>query len=101
MANSGDFPAVVLLVPLGLSLGACAMSLVLRKRVPQRSTDESANLFWTSAATPALLTWASLEAASLFAILAYALTGSQLPIAVAAVTVILLVVLNPARLERR
>jgi hypothetical protein len=100
MANSGDLPPSMLRTFLGVALGACALSLVLRRRVPQRSTDESVDLYWTKAASPALLTWAPLEAASLLAIYLYARTGAQSTIAVAAVAVLLFVALNPARFER-
>ncbi|MBM2813121.1 MAG: hypothetical protein HW416_3880, partial [Chloroflexi bacterium] len=95
MAISG-FPTVVVRVLLGLSLSACALSLLLRRRVPQRSTDESADLFWTTAASPALLAWAPLEIAILLAIIAYAGSGSMLAIAVAAVSTFLFILLNPA-----
>ena len=100
MANPG-LPTVVVRVLLGLSLCACAVSLLLRRRVPQRSTDESADLFWTTAASPALLAWAPLEIAILLAIIAYAGSGSLLAIAVAAVPTFLFILLNPAYLERR
>jgi hypothetical protein len=100
-ANAGEFPSIVVRVLIGVSLLACVVALLLRKRVPPRSTDESADLFWTRATAPALLTWAPLEAASLIAVFVYARTGSQPALAVAAVAVILFVVLNPAYLERR
>lgn len=101
MANSGDLPPIVLGTLLGVALGACALSLVLRRRVPQRPSDESVNLYWTTAATPALLTWAPLEGASLLAIFLYARTGAPATIAVGVIAVLLFVALNPAHLERR
>ena len=101
MANSGDLPPIMLGTLLGVALGACALSLVLRRRVPQRSSDESVNLYWATAATPALLTWAAVEGASLLAIFLYARTGAQATIAVAVIAVLLFVALNPAYLERR
>ena len=101
MATSGDISPVVLRSLLGLALAACALSLVLRRRVPQRSTDESVDLYWTTAASPALVAWAPLEAASLLAIYLYARTGAQITIAVAAVAVLIFVALNPAYFERR
>ena len=45
MANSGDLPPIMLRTLLGVALAACALSLVLRRRVPQRSSDESVNLY--------------------------------------------------------
>ena len=101
MANSGDLAPIMLRTLLGVALGACALSLVLRRRVPQRSSDESVDLYWKTAATPALLTWAPLEGASLLVIFLYARTGAQSTIAVAAIAVLLFVALNPAHLERR
>ena len=97
---SQDLPPIVPQVLLGVSLGACAVSLWFRRRVPQRSTDESADLFWTTATTPALLTWAFLEVASLTALVAWWLTGAALALPVAGVAILMFVVLNPARLER-
>ena len=99
--TSGEFPAVVARLLLGLSLGAMVLALLLRRRVPQRQTDESADLFWTAAATPAVIVWAPLEAASLLGVFVYSRTGSVPAIAVAAVAILLLVVMNPAYLERR
>ena len=96
-----DLPPLVLRVLLASALGACALSFLLLKRVPRRSTDASADLFWATAAPPALLAWASLEAATLLAVFVYALSGSRLAVAVAAVAILLFGVLNPAYLERR
>jgi hypothetical protein len=100
LADSGDLPPIVPRALLGVSLGACALSLLLRRRVPHRSIDESADLFWTTATVPALLTWAPLEGASLLALFAYARTGALLAIPVAAVAILIFVLLNPAYLER-
>ena len=101
MADAADLPAALVRVLLGVSLGACALSLLLRKRIPRRSTDESADLFWRTAATPALVTWALVEGATLLAVFLYARTGAQGAIAVASFAILLFVVLNPAYLERR
>jgi len=100
MATWEALPPTVFRILLGLSLGACVVALLLRKRVPRRATDQSADLFWTTAATPSLVTWAVLEGASFLAIFAYLRTGSQTGIAVAAVALFLFVFLNPAYLER-
>ena len=100
MADSGLPPLVPRLL-LGAAIGAGALSFLLRKRVPRRPPDASADLFWATAATWALLTWASLEAATVLAVLAYALASSQHAAAVATVAMILFAVTNPAYLERR
>jgi hypothetical protein len=83
-----------------VALVACALALVLRRRVPQRSRDESADLFWTRAATPALRTWALLEGASLLTVYLYARSGGPAPIGVALVAITLFIVFNPSYLER-
>jgi hypothetical protein len=82
-------------------VGAMLVALVLRRRVPQRQTNESDDLFWASAATPAMMMWAPLEAASLIGVFVYSQTGSVPAIAVAAVALLLFVLINPAHLERR
>jgi hypothetical protein len=72
----------------------------MRRRIPRRSTNDSADLFWTKASTPALLTWAPLEAAGLLAVLSDALFGYQPAIAIATVAVVGLIALAPPFLER-
>jgi hypothetical protein len=86
---------------LGLALVACVASLLLRKRVPKRSTDESADLFWTRANTHALVAWAPLEAASLFGLVVYSFTRSPVALGIVALVLLLFISLNPAHLEKR
>lgn len=100
-AEASEFPAALLPGLLGVALAVCVLSLVLRRRIPRRSADESADLFWVAAVAPAMITWASLEAASILSIFLYVRTGSLSAIAVAALAVALFVVFNPANLERR
>lgn len=100
-ATSSSFPPIVPQLFLALALGASAIALLLlRRRIPRRAIDDSADLFWSTASQPALIMWAVLEAASLLAILTYALTASPLALPTAVVAVLFLVVLNPAYLER-
>ena len=101
MGGSTQLPSTLVPALLGVALAACALSLLLRRRIPRRSTDESADLFWSGAVTPALITWAAVEGAGLLSVLLYALTGAQSAIAVAAVAIILFLSLNPTFLERR
>ena len=88
-------------VLLGLSLGACVLSLLLQGRVPKRSSDESADSFWSVAGPYAMRVWAPLEAASLLAVLDYTRTRSIAAVAVAAVALLLFLVLNPGYFEGR
>jgi hypothetical protein len=85
---------------LAAALGACVIALLLRRRVPVRPRDVSPDLYWTTAATPALVVWAPLEAASIAAVFLYGRTGSALALAVAGVAWLLLVALNPWWLDR-
>ena len=95
------FSPLFVRVALGIALGACALSFVLRQRVPRRSMDESADLFWTTARTPAMITWAALEGASILAIVTYMLSGATEAFAVAAIIMISFAAMTPAFLERR
>jgi hypothetical protein len=88
-------------VLLGVSLGACVLSLLLRGRVPKRSANESADFFWSVAGPYAMQVWAPLEAAGLLSVLVYTWTRSVSAVAVAAVALLLFVVLNPGYFERR
>lgn len=100
-AKLGRLAPVTVGVLLGLSLGGCVLALLLRRRVPKRSIDESADLFWRAAGPPAMLVWMPLEAASLLAVFVSARTRSIPAVTVAAVAVVLFIVLNPGHLERR
>jgi hypothetical protein len=101
LADAVEISTDMLHVLLGVALAGCALSLLLRRRVPRRATDESKDLFWTKAATPALVMWASLEAPCLLAIFLYGRTGSQSALGVAAIAAVLFVILNPGYLERQ
>jgi hypothetical protein len=100
LVGSTELPPLVVTVLVGSAFVACALSLVFRQRVPRRSADESADLFWTRATAPAIRVWALLEGASLLAVYVYARTGAPAPVGVALVAVALFIVLNPAYLEK-
>jgi hypothetical protein len=86
---------------LGVALAACAVAVLLRRRVPRRSASDSADSYWSSNARPAaMITWAPLEAACLGSVVLYANTGAPSAIAVLAIAVVLFITLNPALLER-
>jgi hypothetical protein len=96
-----DLPRVAMFALLGVSLAFTAVSvLVLRPRVPRRSTDESADLYWTTAATQALFTWALLEGGALLGLVTYALSGMTAALIVAAVPLVVLIAFHPGQLER-
>jgi len=98
--NGMSSPAVVRTM-LGVALGACAVALLLRRRVPRRSAGDSPDAYWSSAARPAAMQmWAALEAASFTSIVLYANTGAAGAVAVGAIAVVLFIVLNPASIEK-
>ena len=101
MASAEAWPPATLNAALGVALGACALAVLLRRRVPQKSRDESSDSYWTTARSPAMLVWAPLEVASLLSVVTYVNTGAQSAIAVGAIAVVLFIALNPASLERR
>lgn len=86
---------------LGVSLAGCALSLLLSRRVPRPSNEETADSFWKRAGQPALISWALVEGAGLLAVVLYSQTGSTAAITVAAVAVFIFVLLNPAYFEGR
>ena len=101
LADTFEISTDMLHVLLGVALASCALSLLLRRRVPRRATDQSKDLFWPKATGPALVMWLSLEGPCLLAIWLYGCTGSQSALGVAAIAAVLFVILNPAYLERQ
>jgi hypothetical protein len=94
-------PPLVVNVLLGVSLAASALGVVvLRGRVPRRSTDESADLYWTRAMGPAIIGWAPLEGGALMSLVAYMLNGSVASLAVAGIALLGMIVLHPGHFER-
>ena len=100
MADQAALSPTVTRTLLAAALGACVVALLLRRRVPLRPRGVSADLYWTTAASPALVAWAPLEAASIAAVYLYGRTGSAPAVAVASVAWLLLVALNPWSLDR-
>jgi hypothetical protein len=100
MALDSTLPPEITPVLLVASLSASAVALVMRRRVPRRSRDDSADLFWASASRPALVTWALLNGGGMLGVLGDARGGQSTALVVAGVAVVLMIVLNPARLER-
>ena len=93
-------PQSTLYLLFGVALAACAVALFLRRQIPTRSRETSADLFWKTASAKALLTWFPLEAAGLFALTQYFSTVNPIALAAAGLPLALLAVLNPWVLER-
>ena len=82
---------------------AIFLSLVgfgLRFRMPKRSPDDSADLFWSTAVTPMLIAMAPFEAAGLLSVVAYLLGAPITALGVAAVAVIGMLSLYPGFFDR-
>ena len=92
-------PDIQRLLP-GVALGAALVSLLLRWRVPKRSASESPDSFWLKASAPALVMWAVAEGAGLLSVFLYGVVGVQSGIGIAAIAVVIMIILNPGRLER-
>jgi hypothetical protein len=95
------FPPALVQALLGVALALCALSFVLRRRVPRRANDESADLYWTRASSNAVITWAAAEGAGLLSVLVYSQTGSASAIGVAAIALVCYLLHTPSSLERR
>lgn len=94
-------PPNVIYALLGAAAVAVTLSFaVLRPRVPLKSTDESADLYWSRASAPALIAWSGAEGGALLSIVAYMLSGSPIAMGVAALAITALVALHPRMLER-
>jgi hypothetical protein len=92
-------PAIVALV--GASFAATAVAaFALRRRVPPRSTDQSANMYWSTVGPGALVMWAVFEAGALTGVIAWLLGGGVAALAAATLAFLALVALHPGRLER-
>jgi hypothetical protein len=96
-----QFRANVIAIFLCLALVGCGVAGFLRGRVPRRSNDESADAFWIRAAAPTIVFWAAAEGPSLFGVAIYLVTGSRLGLGIAGLGVLILLLGNPASLERR
>jgi len=98
----GEFPPIfrlaLLAVILALSIAAFIWS---RNQVPKRAADQPVDAFWMSAVTPALVGWAIVEGGCLLGVVAYGLWGFADALVLAAVALVVLLMLNPGRLEGR
>jgi FtsH-binding integral membrane protein len=99
--RSGAGLASITPLLLALSLAACVVGIFLSRRVPRPSSGESADSFWMRAGPPALIAWAFLEGVCLLDIVLYSQTGSGAAISIAAVSVLVFILLNPAHFEGR
>jgi hypothetical protein len=97
-----EFPPAFRLVILAAILAASVASFLwFRKQVPKRGADQSADAFWVKAAGPAIVGWAIAEGSCLMGVVIYAVLGFTDAIAIAAFGFIVLLLMNPARLETR
>jgi hypothetical protein len=100
VADSGALPDSVVNILVGASLAASIVGFLLRRLVPRRSVNDSADLFWTTAASRALIPWTLLEGGCLVAIIAWSLSGSLAALGVGGIGLLLLLAVNPWFLEK-
>ncbi len=96
-----DAPGIgVALAVLALALLAVAVS-ALRPRLPERRSDQSADLYWSDARnrTLAIVLWVVVEGAGVLAAVGYLLTGSLASAGALALALATMILLLPARLE--
>ncbi|HET9368936.1 MAG TPA: hypothetical protein VFO19_01765 [Vicinamibacterales bacterium] len=97
-----DLPAIGLWMA-GLSAMTIAVAaLVLRPRVPRREPNVAAPVFWNQHSMNRVIQlWVVLEGATVFALVAYFLTGVVPAILVAAAGVLIFAFVRPAYFESR
>lgn len=86
----------------GLALAILSVAFVfLRPRIPQRSTDQSPDHYWSRAEVrgAAILIWAAVEGSGLFCWIGFVMTASIVPAAVGVLSTVTLFALRPSRLE--
>jgi len=90
----------LILAGIGVGLVAAA-STFARRRIPQRTFDQSPDAFWANpdATGGAILLWALLEGAGLVGWVGYLLTGVTAAAAAGAIALGAILVLRPSRLE--
>jgi len=86
----------------GLALVNLSVAFVLlRPRIPQRSTDQSPDDYWsrTEVRGAAILIWAAVEGSGLVCWVGYVMSGNIVPAGVAVLSIITLIVLSPSRID--
>jgi len=86
----------------GLAVVNLSVAFVfLRPRIPQRSTDQSPDDYWSRPEVrgAAILIWAAVEGSGLFCWVGYLMSGNMVPAGVGVLSLITLIALRPARIE--
>jgi hypothetical protein len=101
---AGNLPALpsnVLNALLGASVGVSILGLLLlRRRIPKRSTADSADLFWSTATAPLIIAMAPLEAGALLAIVAYMCGAPIIALGAAGIAILGMLSLYPGFFDR-
>lgn len=95
-----QLPTTVIWALVAVSIAASALSVILRRRVPPRNANEPADLFWSRASQPTLITWMPLEAGGLLEVVAYLLGGSAVAGLAVGIALAGFIAFSPASLER-
>jgi len=100
-APEGGETLGIVLPAVGLGLLPVSAS-VLRQRVPQRRSQQSADEYWAAVESrgAAIVLWAVTEGAALVSLVGYFLSGAPAAAAVPGVALAALILYRPSRLER-
>jgi hypothetical protein len=100
-APEGGETLGIVLPAVGIGLLLVSAS-VLRRRVPERSSQQSSDGYWAAVENrgAAILLWAVTEGAALVSLVGYFLSGAPAGAAVAVVALAALILYRPSRLER-
>jgi hypothetical protein len=100
-APEGGETLGIVLPALGIGLLLVSAS-VLRRRVPERRSQQSSDGYWAAVETrgAAIVLWAVTEGAALVSLVGYFLSGAPAASAVAVVALVALILYRPSRLER-
>jgi hypothetical protein len=97
-----DLPAIGLWMAALSAMTIAVAALVLRPRVPRREPNVASPVFWNQQSMNRVIQlWVVLEGATVFALVAYFLTGVVPAILVAAAGVLLFALVRPAYFESR
>ena len=100
-APEGGETLGIVLPAVGIGLLLVSAS-VLRRRVPERSAQQSSDGYWAAVENrgAAIVLWAVTEGAALVSLVGYFLSGAPAAAAVAVVALAALILYRPSRLER-
>lgn len=89
---------ILLYTPFALAAVLFAGGLIIRTRIPQRSTAETPDEWWRVNISRALMVWSLFEGPALFGAAMYLTLGTIVPLLVTGVGLVMLLLNSPNRL---